>query len=154
MGKLLNNTAKISFGLVVIIGVSSCTSSGASAPVMFDPSTGEFAPCPDSPNCVSTQASDRQHAIDPYPFSGSANAAKARMLAIINDMPRSTVITDGENYLYVEFRSHIFRFVDDVELFFDEADSLVHFRAASRTGYSDMGVNRKRMEEIRVRFEK
>lgn len=153
MGKALNNAAMIGFSLVVLIGVSSCASSDASAGSTFDPSTGTLAPCPDSPNCVSTQASDAQHAIEPYRFSDPAVDAKARMLAIVNDMQRSTVVADGEDYLHVEFRSRIFRFVDDVEFFFDEADSLVQFRSAARTGYSDMGVNRKRMEEIRARFE-
>ena len=62
-------------------------------------------------------------------------------------------IIDDDNYVHAEFRSRIFRFVDDVEFFFDEADSVVHFRSAARTGYSDMGVNRKRMEEIRTHFD-
>ena len=52
------------------------------------------------------------------------------MVAIVNEMPRSTIVGETENYLHVEFRSRIFRFVDDVEFFFDEADSLVQFRSA------------------------
>jgi uncharacterized protein (DUF1499 family) len=46
----------------------------------------------------------------------------------------------------------IFRFVDDVEFYIDERANLIHFRSASRLGYSDMGVNRKRMETIRASF--
>ena len=144
---------KLSLSMVVLIALSSCASSSSPAQSSFDPATGQFAPCPDSPNCVSTAASDEEHAIEPYAFDDSVADAKARMVAIVNEMPRTKIVGETENYLHVEFRSRIFRFVDDVEFFFDEADSLVQFRSASRTGYSDMGVNRKRMEEIRTSFE-
>jgi len=152
MGKKLKLTMMLGLGLAVLAGVSGCASAAPSSHAAFDPATGQFAPCPDSPNCVSTAASDERHAIEPYTFTGATADAKARMLAIVADMPRSKVVADEGDYLHVEFRSRIFRFVDDVEFFFDEADSVVQFRSGSRTGYSDMGVNRKRMEEIRERF--
>jgi uncharacterized protein (DUF1499 family) len=38
--------------------------------------------------------------------------------------------------------------VDDVEFLFDDDTTIVHFRSASRSGYSDMGVNRQRMTAI------
>jgi uncharacterized protein (DUF1499 family) len=148
-----NAILKLGLGLLILIGLSGCASSSSPAQSTFDPEIGQFAPCPDSPNCVSTAASDEEHAIEPYSFSGSATDAKARMVSIVNDMPRSKIVGETENTLHVEFRSRVFRFVDDVEFFFDEADSLIQFRSASRTGYSDMGVNRKRMEEIRTNFE-
>jgi uncharacterized protein (DUF1499 family) len=148
-----NAILKLGLGLLILIGLSGCASSSSPAQSTFDPKTGKFAPCPDSPNCVSTAASDEEHAIEPYSFTGSATDAKARMVSIVNDMPRSKIVGETENTLHVEFRSRVFRFVDDVEFFFDEADSLVQFRSASRTGYSDMGVNRKRMEESRTNFE-
>jgi uncharacterized protein (DUF1499 family) len=153
MSKILNQTLLLGFGLVALIGMSGCASASPSAESSFDRATSEFAPCPDSPNCVSTAATDERHAIEPYPFDGSAVDAKARILAIVNEMPRAKVVAHEENYLHVEFRSRIFRFVDDVEFFFDEADSLIQFRSASRMGYSDMGVNRSRMEEIRSRLD-
>lgn len=127
----------------------------------FDPVDGSpaaalarLAPCPDSPNCVSTLSplSDSIHAIAPIAFSGLAAAAKARLLAIIEAMPRTTIIADEGAYLHVEFRSRIFRLVDDVEFVFDEAAQLIHFRSAARLGYGDLGVNRKRMAEIRTQF--
>ena len=114
---------------------------------------GRLAPCPGSPNCVSTQAQDEKHRIDPLKYTGTQDQAKQRLVQVISTMPRARVITDEQGYLHVEFTSLIFRFVDDVEFFFDDANKLIHFRSASRTGYSDLGVNRKRMEEIRKRFE-
>ena len=68
-------------------------------------------------------------------------------------MKRAKIITDEGDYLYAEFTSLIFRFVDDVEFSFDDGNKLIHFRSASRLGYSDLGANRKRMEEIRKGFE-
>ena len=56
---------------------------------------------------------------------------------------------EDESYLHYEFTSLLLRFVDDVEFLFDDETKTVHFRSASRTGYGDFGVNRKRMEEIR-----
>jgi uncharacterized protein (DUF1499 family) len=62
------------------------------------------------------------------------------------------VVTVKANYIHAEFRSRLFGFVDDVEFSFDEDPKTVHLRSASRTGYYDFGVNRKRMERIRAQF--
>ena len=66
------------------------------------------------------------------------------------DLPRAKLVEEDEDYLHYEFTSLLLRFVDDVEFVFDDATKTIHFRSASRTGYSDLGVNRRRMEEIRV----
>jgi uncharacterized protein (DUF1499 family) len=113
---------------------------------------GQFAPCPDSPNCVSTQATDEKHAIDPIPYSGTKTEAKKRLLKIIHSLPRARMVVDREDYLQVEFTSRILRFKDDTEFYLGIEDARIHFRSASRLGYSDLGVNRKRMETIRSRF--
>ena len=114
--------------------------------------SGELAPCPDSPNCVSTEARDAKHRIEPLKYSTSREEAMRKLTAAIQSMPRRKIVIATGNYLHVEFSSAIFRFVDDVEFFLDDATQTIHFRSASRLGYSDLGVNRKRMEEIRRRF--
>ena len=75
-----------------------------------------------------------------------------RLVRIIREMKRATIVTATPSYLHVEFRSALFRFVDDVEFVLDESARLVHFRSASRTGYYDFGVNRRRMEQISDRY--
>ena len=108
---------------------------------------GRLAPCKRSPNCVSSQAepADREHYIAPIAFRGSmADLRKA-----VESMARSTVITAERNYLYAEYRTALLRYVDDLELFYDEAAGLVHVRSASRLGRRDFGVNRKRVEALR-----
>ena len=114
---------------------------------------GRLTPCPDSPNCVSTQANDEEHGIDPIPYAGETAVAHDKILTILNDDPSFTIISQTPTYIHAEARSNLWRFIDDVEFFFDEADSLIQFRSASRLGYGDGGVNRRRMETIRTEFE-
>lgn len=113
-------------------------------------SNGRLAPCPDSPNCVSTQADDPTYRIEPLTFQGSAAEALRRLKAVIARQPRMKIVAETENYLHVEATSLIFRFVDDVEFSLDETAGVIHFRSASRIGYSDLGANRARMETIRA----
>lgn len=60
---------------------------------------------------------------------------------------------EDETYLHYECTSLLLRFVDDVEFLFDEPGKIIHFRSASRVGYGDLGVNRRRMEDIRSRLQ-
>lgn len=113
---------------------------------------GRLAPCPRSPNCVATQSGDEKQRMSPFPFRDSPAEAMARLKRIVRAMPRARVVTATDDYLHAEFTSALFRFVDDVEFLIDRDARAVHFRSASRAGYSDLGVNRRRMEEIRERF--
>jgi len=110
---------------------------------------GKLAPCPSSPNCVSSQSPDDAHRIAPLTYSGRAADAMKKLTAIIQTFPRTSVITVSDSYLHAEFTSAIFRFVDDMEFLVDDTVKVIHVRSASRMGYSDLGVNRKRVEEIR-----
>ena len=109
---------------------------------------GRFAPCKPTPNCVSLQAdpADKEHYIAPIAFSGTM----PELRRAVESMTRATVISEEGNYLYAEYRSALLGYVDDVELLLDESARLVHVRSASRLGRSDFGVNRKRIEELRV----
>ena len=84
----------------------------------------------------------------PLPYQGGRATSRKVILSILARMPRVTIVTEEDHYLHATFRSRIFGFVDDVEFVFDDATAAIHFRSASRTGYSDMGVNRNRMTEI------
>lgn len=114
---------------------------------------GRLTPCPESPNCVSTQAADELHGIAPIAYDGETAVAQQKILAILQADPSLTLISQTPTYLHAEARSSLWRFIDDVEFFFDEAEGLIHFRSASRLGYGDAGVNRQRMEAIRNAFD-
>ena len=138
--------------LLLPIVVLATLSALATRPTNLGVTDGRLAPCPWSPNCVSTQAEDGPHRIEPIRFSGSRNEAMQRLKAVLSSMPRMKVVTEGDDYLYAEATSLIFRFVDDVEFFLDEATKQIHFRSASRVGRSDLGANRQRMERVRKAF--
>jgi len=108
-----------------------------------------LAPCPSSPNCVSTEAQDAGHIIAPYRYQKSKTDAKEALKEILRSLPRTKLVEEDEAYLHYEFTSLLLRFVDDVEFLLDDETKTIHFRSASRTGYGDFGVNRRRMEEIR-----
>ena len=112
---------------------------------------GRLATCPSTPNCVNSQQTGRS-AVAPLAFHGSAAGAFARLKQIVASMPRTRIVETTDDYLHAEVRSRIFRFVDDLEFIVDPAASCVHVRSASRVGYSDLGVNRARVEAIRVQF--
>ena len=112
-----------------------------------------LSPCPRTPNCVSSQEKNSQHRIQPIIFEGSLELAKERFYRVINSMRGTRIITQEDAYWHVEFTTQLLRFIDDVEFYFDESQSLIHVRSASRQGYWDLGVNRRRVDTIRSRFE-
>ncbi len=113
---------------------------------------GRLAPCPDTPNCVSSFADDAEHRVDPLPLAGEPAAALDRLRAILDAMPRTAVVEAGESYLRAEAASLIFGYVDDLEVLIDEDAGKIHLRSASRTGYSDLGVNRRRVRAVAEAF--
>lgn len=135
--------------VIVAFAVMSATSR---RPTTLGVREGRLAPCPDSPNCVSTQA-DREHQrMDSIPLTIDAAEAMRALQRVISAIPRTQIITADDRYLHVEFTSALFRFVDDVEFFVDREQRAIHFRSASRSGRSDFGVNRKRMQAVVAAF--
>jgi uncharacterized protein (DUF1499 family) len=117
-----------------------------------DSSKSLIRPCPNKPNCISSRAKETSRKVAPIPYQGSFEDARRRLLDVILSFPRSIVVQDKGNYLKVEFHSAIFAFVDDVEFEFDDVSKLIDFRSASRLGYYDFGVNRRRMEAVTLKF--
>jgi uncharacterized protein (DUF1499 family) len=114
------------------------------------PNNGQLRGCPPSPNCVSSQSTDTEHSIEPLTFDGTAEDALVRLQRVIEQMPRSTIISTDELYLHAECETWLFRFVDDVEFQIDAEAKQIQVRSASRTGYSDLGANRSRVEVMRA----
>lgn len=125
----------------------------ASPPANLGATGGRLAECPDSPNCVSSQADDDCHNVVPIRFQDSPEAALRRLRAVLESRPRTTVVAMDSDYLRAEARSKIFRFTDDVEFLIDDRSNLIHVRSASRVGHSDFGANRERIESIRQQFQ-
>lgn len=119
-----------------------------------DLAQGRLRACPPSPNCVSSQADDAAHRVEPLAFQGDPSAAMDRLRRAIVSLPRAKIVTATPSYIHAEFTSRLFRFVDDVELLLDPERRVVDVRSASRVGYSDLGANRKRVEALREAFER
>lgn len=129
------------------LGLTACSST---PPTGLGAHDGRLAPCPDTPNCVSSQATDAPHAIAPLPLVGNAEASRSRLLEILASEPRVRVVEQQERYIRAEFTSRLLRFVDDVEFLIGERH--IDVRSASRLGHSDLGVNRQRIERLRSRL--
>jgi len=113
-----------------------------------------LAPCPATPNCVNSMDPDPARRVPPIAFKGGADEARADLVAAIGTFTRARIVVSDERYVHAEFVSAIFRFVDDVEFLIDADRKVIEVRSASRVGYYDFGVNRRRVERIRAVFER
>jgi uncharacterized protein (DUF1499 family) len=112
---------------------------------------GKFKPMPSTPNAVSsTTTKDDKHYIEPLKFEGSADGAWKRLTDIVTAQKGVTVVSTNAGYTYAEFKTPLMGYIDDVEFALDTNASVIHVRSASRLGRSDLGLNRKRVEEIRA----
>ncbi|MEX0961129.1 MAG: DUF1499 domain-containing protein [Burkholderiales bacterium] len=108
-----------------------------------------LAPCPASPNCVCSDETGAQHAITPFRLKLPAAQAWAAAREAVLAQPRTTIVTEGPDYVHAECASALFGYVDDLELHLRADENIIAIRSASRLGHSDFGVNRKRVERLR-----
>lgn len=139
----------IGFTLSGLMAMGSCSAKN-NPPIGLQ--NGELKKCPSSPNCVSSYETGPAHSIEPLLYSTTKDEAAGKLKSLVLGMKRTKLISETGDYMHFEFKSRIFRFIDDVEFYFPDNEKIIHVRSASRTGYSDMGVNRKRIEKIRNLF--
>ena len=113
---------------------------------------GRLAPCPGTPNCVSTEDATPAASMLPIPFRDAPEEAQHRARAALLAEPRLRIVAERPGYLRAEARSRALRFVDDVEIAIDADARLIRFRAAARLGRRDFGVNRARMARVSERL--
>lgn len=90
----------------------------------------------------------------PVQFSGDPELALSQVRELLSSLPRVKIVEEKNDYLHATFTTTWLRFVDDVEFAIDREANELHFRSASRLGYSDLGANRKRMERVVVELSK
>jgi uncharacterized protein (DUF1499 family) len=120
----------------------------------MDRNHSKLLPCAEKPNCVSSQSENISSYVDPVRYRVSDQKLGRYLKKLIDAMPRTTIVEKDSRYLHVEFRSAVFGFVDDVEFIFGNPPGVLHIRSASRVGYWDFGVNRRRVERIRKELTK
>jgi uncharacterized protein (DUF1499 family) len=111
---------------------------------------GRLAPCPSTPNCVSSDAVESVHAIAAFQLVAPPADGWRALRAALDSLPRTKIITASEDYLHAECSSATFGFVDDLELQLRPSQNSIAVRSAARLGHSDFGVNRKRVENLRL----
>lgn len=112
-----------------------------------------LAPCPSSPNCVtSIQHSNPQDPQLMEPLKGRAKGVSYSKIKLILKQDGAEIQQEKDDYIHATYTSTFFKFVDDVEFFFPNEET-IHFRSASRTGYSDLGVNKRRITRLKLKFQ-
>jgi uncharacterized protein (DUF1499 family) len=105
-------------------------------------------PCPDSPNCVSSDAQG-DRAIAPFTIRGAPELAWQALERRLTRTERVKIVASEPGYLHAEFTTRLLRFTDDVEFELRPQPGVIAVRSASRVGYYDFGANRKRLEGLR-----
>jgi uncharacterized protein (DUF1499 family) len=148
MGKPIHRILCIgAIALVVSISIFSCA---GKRPANLGVSAAGLAPCPASPNCVSSDASDSEHGVAPLRLAVAPERAWQRAREAVSELPRTRIVKETPDYLHAECRSLLFGFVDDLELHLRPEEEIIAIRSASRLGHSDLGVNRRRVEGLRA----
>ena len=150
MEKFLIIIASIALFVIIVFFILGYRSNSGAAYGLIE---GRLKQCPDKPNCVSSEVlSDAEHYIAPLVYSADQAAqVLPRLKTIIGEMGGSVQVEKAD-YLAATFTSALFRFVDDLELRIDTEQKTIHLRSASRVGYGDGGVNRKRVERLKNAF--
>ena len=129
-------------GLFIILGLGFFSYKGNQSQNMVIESTlneNQLGKCGPKPNCVSSfQKKDEPSYITPYPVS-FFSFKKADTY-----FKDCSIKSQSEFYRHYNCSSRVFKFVDDLEIYFYNAQ--LYFRSASRVGHSDLGSNRKRVE--------
>jgi len=110
---------------------------------------GQLTECSKSPNCVSSQTTQRSKYIAPINASDTPELTWLMLRDVVDKMPQALLITENENYRHYQFTTPVMGFIDDVELLFDRTGMLIQVKSASRVGQSDMGANRNRVKLLR-----
>jgi len=147
---MLEHRDRLTRGTGLLLGLTSTlllTACGSSVPSNIGLNNNQLAPCPDSPNCVSSLSHLPEQAIEPL------TASLDQISALLITLDEAQIILSSPTYLHAEFTSSLFRFVDDVEFLWDDQRQVTQVRSASRIGYSDLGANRDRIERLRLLLE-
>lgn len=114
---------------------------------------GAFAPMPSSPNAVSSQTDIEAKRVSPLPYTNLLESKK-KVKQVLAQLPNNSIVYEEDNYMHIVFTTQTMKYNDDVELYFDENESLIHYRSQSRVGYSDGGLNRQRYIQFAELYQK
>ena len=138
--------------VVVLIALIMVGKASRTAPTLgiFD---GRLLACPDKENCVCSEfIENAEHFIEPFEISIKPDEGSAARISATFVELGGEIQSEQKDYIAATFTSSLFGFIDDLEVRIDRDNAVLHFRSASRVGYSDFGANRKRVELIKARL--
>jgi uncharacterized protein (DUF1499 family) len=138
----------------LVAAAAACATAGCVPSHFTKPqSPGSFIACSPAPHCVSSQAAPSSfHYVEPFRFSGSAVVAHRALSQMLRNTQQATVEKDDGNFVHATFQTTI-GFVDDVTFLIKPEEHLIDVKSSSRIGFSDLGVNQRRVERLRKQFE-
>jgi uncharacterized protein (DUF1499 family) len=144
---------------VLVVGAGQMGFFSGKTPDGLGVQAGRLKAPSDTPNSVSSQAGlfpghpQRRYAdIAPFTYTGDGQAALRRLAGLLQPSERGLLVTQSPGYLYAQCSTRWLKFTDDVEFYLVASAGAIHVRSASRIGHGDLGVNRARVEALRVRF--
>ncbi|NRA67876.1 MAG: DUF1499 domain-containing protein [Pseudobacteriovorax sp.] len=141
---------KVFFG-GLLLSVSACSSMSDTPKNLGVQANGGLLVCPDKPNCISSSDKDPEKRIEPFKVI-QPDKVWQHLKASAEKVGTVSWVATSETYYYGVFETSIMRFPDDVEFLLDTSKNIIELRSASRFGYSDLGKNRSRLEDIRIEF--
>jgi len=134
--------------LLSLLSVTLLSACAGSPPQKLLTEAERFVECPTSPNCVSSDSANDEQRIAAFRINPEAAGVWQAVKAAVQSMPHTTLVTDQNNYLHAECHSALMGYVDDLQLQLRPKLGVIAVYSASRVGYSDFGVNRKRIEQL------
>ena len=74
------------------------------------------------------------------------------LIEILNNTPRVKIINIKEDYLHALATSRILKLIDDIEIKKSEKNNILEVKSKSRTGFYDLGVNKRRINTLHFRL--
>ncbi|MFK7891580.1 MAG: DUF1499 domain-containing protein [Granulosicoccus sp.] len=145
----------VAIGILILIPIAlrlampTLTKASAATGVVSLAGANQLGDCPDKPNCQCSEASSESQRVDRLPVANGADDAISRIAAFLQSQPGAAVVDQSQRYLHSTFTTSLMGYVDDVEFLLSDDDQSVQIRSASRLGYSDMGANAKRVQNLR-----
>ena len=150
-GKEMKKMIKVSIGYLMLFTILwGCSGNPAERHNSESPGSLD---CPDTPNCVSSLAKNPKYRVEPFKLKKDPKTNWDIVHKMVASRPRTKIVSADNSDIHAECRSMIFRFIDDLTLHLIPSNGIIDIRSASRTGYSDFGVNRRRVENLRKKLQ-
>jgi len=140
--------------VIITLYISRLIIQNLTIPTHLGHTAGQLAAMPNKPNAVSSQTDIVEKHVDPLPYKATSAETISAVLDALRVMGNNALKVQESHYIYTVFTTQKLHFHDDVEILLDDETEQVHFRSQSRTGHSDLGLNRARYETFKALYDR